>query len=188
MCTQQWAAIPVFPSCPECGGDLQVRPEDDLRHVYCLRGTCPFNGDSAGDVVIQHLQPDPGWPRPEMEGRKVPWITPIIGDRVAWAALNGARVREALRHWLCQVCGEPLDRQSQAWVAVFEGVVAEGGAMHKRCFAFSAAACPALRKERARTVVVEVRRGDQHNNWEAVIRRLIAHCMSHGELPDFVPL
>ncbi len=60
--------------------------------------------------------------------------------------------------------------------------------MHKRCFAFSAAACPALRKERARTVVVEVRHGDQRNAWEAVIGRLIAHGMSHGQLPDSLPL
>ncbi|MFC9249917.1 hypothetical protein [Amycolatopsis thailandensis] len=134
----------------------------------------------------EYGQPEPGWPRPLAEGLPVPWIAPVIGDRVAWAALNAARLREAEQDWLCQVCGFYLGSAPTAWIAVSQGEVAAGGAMHKKCMLRAGAWCPELRD--MSYVFTEVVQSERDSGWEAVFARLEAHEDQHGQLPRFLPL
>lgn len=167
--------------CPGCR--VPVTLLDDTRYVYCLNPACSCDGVPAGEVALQD-QPRRGLPRPVLEGRPVPWLAPVIGDRVAWTALNEQRGLEAQRSWLCQVCGEPL-RDGDAWVAVSAGDVAEGGAMHHRCLALARKACPVLGTDRS-YVYVEVRLGDDKLDWAAVFERLSDYETRHGAIPTFL--
>jgi hypothetical protein len=174
-----------FPSCPECGGPLKLH--GDTMYVHCLNADCPCDTISAGDVVLECGQSDVGLPRPVIDGRPVPWLAPIIGDEVAWAALIAARRREAQQCWLCQVCGTSLDTASTAWLAVSAGEVAAGGAMHRGCMALARRVCPVLREDRS-FVFAEVRHKDVTDDWAAVVERLVMYEERHGWLPDLVPL
>jgi hypothetical protein len=174
-----------FPSCPDCDGPLKLRY--DTKNVYCLNENCEFDGVEASDVVAEEGQPGRGLPRPIIKGRKVPWVAPVIGDQVAWIGLNASRVREAEQHWLCQFCGDGLNSAPTAWVAVSEGEVAAGGALHRGCMDEARPACPVLRND-ASYVFAEVRRDEQAHDWSAVIERLIAYEQQHGQLPRVVPL
>jgi hypothetical protein len=174
-----------FPPCPDCGQPLMIQ-DDDTSYTYCRSPLCPVEGLPAGDVVLEDCQPPPGWPRVVMEGRPVPWITPVVGDRVAWTALNSIRLEEAERLWLCQVCGEGLDVSLTAWVAVAAGEVATGGAMHQRCLRFARQACPVLRRDMS-FVYAEVQQHDLVSDWLAVLERLTQHEALAGALPDILP-
>ncbi|OXM56428.1 hypothetical protein CFP71_13450 [Amycolatopsis thailandensis] len=154
--------------------------DDDTRYVYCLNTDCSCDGVPAGEVALQD-QPGRGLPRPVLEGRPVPWLAPVIGDRVAWTALNDQRVLEAQRSWLCQVCGEPLTN-ADAWVAVSAGDVAAGGAMHRRCLALARKVCPVLSTDLS-YVYVQVRRGDDERDWAVVFERLSDYEARHGTIP-----
>ena len=122
-----------------------------------------------------------------MEGRPVPWVTPVVGDRVAWTAFNPVRLEEAERLWLCQLCGGGLDVSPTAWVAISAGEVAAGGAMHMRCMRFARQACPVLRRDPS-FVFVEVQQHDQAFAWSAVVERLTRHEELNATLPEVLPL
>ncbi|WP_410646202.1 hypothetical protein [Amycolatopsis sp. cmx-4-54] len=156
---------------------------DDTRYAYCLNDDCSCDGIPAGEVSLQD-QPGRGMPRPVLEGLPVPWLAPVIGDRVAWTALNEQRGLEAQRSWLCQVCGEPLS-DGDAWVAVSGGDVAEGGAMDRRCLRLARKVCPVLSTDKS-YVYVEVRRGDEARDWATVFERLSDYETQHGTIPAFV--
>lgn len=49
----------------------------------CGRCSSPTSSAGLGHADGQHRQPA-GWPRPQIEGRPVPWLTPCAGDSVAW--------------------------------------------------------------------------------------------------------
>ncbi|WP_143267784.1 hypothetical protein [Amycolatopsis alba] len=132
-------------------------------------------------------QPSRGWPRQIVDGLPVPWLAPVIGDRVAWTALNAARLHEVEQGWLCQVCGRDLDPAPTAWIAVSQGEVATGGAMHEKCMHLARAVCPELRDDPS-YVFTEVRRSDRTNSWEAVFERLTCYEEQHGQLPRVLPL
>ncbi|KOV84637.1 hypothetical protein [Nocardia sp. NRRL S-836] len=174
-----------FPPCPDCEGPLKLR--FDTTYVYCLNTTCEFDGINAGEVVGDHGQPDRGLPRPLIKGRPVPWIAPVIGDQVAWKALNAVRFRSAERHWLCQYCGDALDSAPTAWVAVAQDEVAAGGGLHQNCMELARAECPALRHDPC-FVFAEVRPEDRAHDWSAVIERLMAYEQLHDQVPNIVPL
>lgn len=172
-----------FPPCPGCGGPLVL--VDGSNEVCCGNDACWITCAPAGDVAVEQHQAPHGWPRPIMEGRPVPWVAPIIGDRVAWTALNSTRCGQALRDWLCQVCGQPLG--DTAWLAVEAGDVVGGGALHLRCLELARTVCPALRGDEA-YVYVEVRHADQANRWADMIDRLVECEARSGRLPLFVPM
>lgn len=174
-----------FPPCPDCEQALML--QDDSRYAYCRTPLCPVEGFPAGDVVLQDFQPARGWPRIVMEGRPVPWVTPVVGDRVAWTALNPVRLDEAERLWLCQLCGEGLNASPTAWVAISAGEVAAGCAMHKRCLRFARQACPVLRRDLS-FVFAEVQQHDQASDWSAVVERLTRREELNGTLPEVLPL
>lgn len=174
-----------FPACPDCGEPLRL--QSDNKYVYCLNTSCPRDGIEAGEVVGEDGQPERGLPRPVIQGRPVPWLAPVIGGRVAWAALNASRLGEAEQHWLCQVCGGGLHSAPTAWVAVSQGEVAIGGALHRGCRDEARTACPTLRAD-ASYVFAEVRREDQAHDWSVVIERLIAYEEQHGQVPRVVAL
>lgn len=174
-----------FPPCPNCSGPLKLR--FDNTYAYCLNQHCDFDGINAGEVIGEDGQPERGLPRPTHKGRPVPWVAPVIGDQVAWAGLNSSRIHEAERQWLCQVCGNSLDPAPTAWVAVSQGEVATGGALHQGCMDEARIACPTLRDD-ASYVFTEVRREDQAHDWSSVIERLITYEKQRGQLPRVVAL
>lgn len=176
---------PWFPPCPDCGRPLRLRV--DTKYVYCLNKRCKFDGIEAGEVVGDTGQPGPGLPRRVIKGRRVPWVTPVIGGRPAWLALNSSRVDQAARRWLCQYCGEDLGSAATAWVATVQGAVAAGGAMHRNCMHAARGECPVLRKNRD-YVYVEVVRSDQKDDWSVLYERVCAYEAEHGALSDTLPL
>ncbi|WP_139190923.1 hypothetical protein [Actinokineospora iranica] len=175
-----------FPSCPECGEPLTLH--GDTKYVHCRNEDCSCDAIPAGDVVLECGQSGRGLPRPVLDGRPVPWLAPIIGDQVAWAAFNAARHREAQQSWLCQICGESLATASTAWLAVSAGEVAAGGGMHRECMALARRECPVLREDHS-FVFMEIRCEDlADKDWSAVIERLVMYEEQHGRLPALVPL
>ncbi|KFZ77132.1 hypothetical protein ED92_39345 [Amycolatopsis sp. MJM2582] len=179
-----------FPTCPDCHSPLTLQYDADFydtKYVYCLNAGCAYDGISAGSVVSQEGQPARGWPRQNIDGRPVPWLAPIIGDRVAWAALNSGRLDEADQCWLCQVCGCSLASNPSAWIAVSQGEVAAGGAMHRRCMHLARTVCPELRNDQS-YVFVEVHQSERANDWEAAVARLSAYEERHGQIPRLLPL
>ncbi|WP_410585421.1 hypothetical protein [Amycolatopsis sp. lyj-108] len=132
-------------------------------------------------------QPERGWPRPLIEQRPAPWLAPVIGDYVAWTALNSRRLAEADQHWLCQVCGCSLASAPTAWIAVSEGEVAAGGAMHRRCMHLARTVCPELRDDLA-YVFIEVHQSERTCDWKAAVARLTAYEEQHGQVPRILPL
>ncbi|MGY6658648.1 hypothetical protein ACXIZN_41470 [Amycolatopsis sp. TRM77291] len=178
-----------FPACPEYHGPLTLQYDAELydtKYVYCLTEGCSCDGISAGYVVSEKGQSARGWPRQVVDGRPVPWLAPIIGDRVAWAALNSGRLDEAEQRWLCQVCGCCLASASNAWIAVLQGEVAAGGAMHRRCMHLARTVCPELRNELS-YAFVEVHQSERANDWEAAVARLAAYEERHGQIPRLLP-
>lgn len=178
-----------FPSCPVCQGPMTLQCDTDFcdtKYVYCSTVGCPNDGVSAGEVVSELGQPEPGWPRPLADGRPVPWIAPVIGDRVAWAALNATRLRESEQNWLCQVCGFYLGSAPTAWIAISHGEIAAGGGMHTKCRLQAGARCPELRD--MSYVFAEVHQPDRDSDWEAVFARLAAYEEQHGQIPRVLPL
>ena len=84
-----------------------------------------------------------GWPRPVLQGRPVPWITPAIGGHVWWRDILPARIQACQQHWACQVCGLPLNTTAYALVTA-SGRLASDAAMHQRCVQLAQKVCPAV--------------------------------------------
>jgi hypothetical protein len=175
-----------YPPCPECARPLKLN--GDTKNAHCGNDACSVASIPAGDLPLDRGQAAPGWPRPVVDRRPVPWVVPIIGPEVAWTALNAARLRQAQQLWLCQLCGESLASEPTAWIAVYTGLPLAGGALHRRCSALARNACPVLHDEAECIVHTEVRREDQAHEWSAAIKRLEAYEEQHGQLPDVLPL
>jgi hypothetical protein len=100
-----------------------------------------------------------GWPRPVLDGRPVPYVTPVTAGHPWWRLTDGGRVLQCQNARVCQVCGLALP--SQSWVLVDESAaVLSDSAMHARCLRLAAAACPHLVLCDSALVAVQVRRGD----------------------------
>jgi hypothetical protein len=94
-----------------------------------------------------------------LEGRPVPYVTPVTAGHPWWRLTDGGRVLQCQNVWRCQVCGLALP--SQSWVLVDESAaVVSDSAMHARCLRLAAASCPHLVIGDSALVAVQVRRGD----------------------------
>ncbi|MBF6496529.1 hypothetical protein OG935_06215 [Nocardia cyriacigeorgica] len=85
---------------------------------------------------------------PTAQGMVVPVITLAHRDRTrpVWGKLDLDRQQHALRHRLCQICGEPLTDPVVLYIRpadYLRGVAAEPG-MHPECAQYSRRACPML--------------------------------------------
>ncbi len=85
---------------------------------------------------------------PTAQGMVVPIITLAHRDRArpVWGKLDLDRQQHALRHRLCQICGEPLTDPVVLYIRpadYLRGVAAEPG-MHPECAHYSRQACPML--------------------------------------------
>ncbi|MGW5721589.1 hypothetical protein ACWEVP_35820 [Amycolatopsis sp. NPDC003865] len=150
----------------DCRGDLKHDPElhDQL---VCTNPQCFAAGSPVALWRAQRARvrrgddrpaPGPGWPRPLVQGRPHPWVTPVSNGTPWWRLLDGARQALAQDAWLCQVCGEPLPTRA---LVVLDGdrVVSDTG-LHPRCLAVADAVCPHLTRAATRYTYAEVTRLD----------------------------
>jgi hypothetical protein len=138
------------------------RPRQD--HLYdgndaCAGGAALLRAAQALGMPMDNTGGPAGWPRPQIEGRPVPWLTPCAGDSVAWADVLEHRLVQCQTDWLCQVCGERLS--TTAWVVLERSdIVVSGAAMHRRCLALAQRWCPRLSDNREHYEVAEISRDE----------------------------
>lgn len=163
---QEW-----FP-CPSCGDGLYW---DDLAHgelLVCANSQCFTVGTPVPIWLAQQHREDrgmdepvsgPGWPRPVLDGRPVPFLTPVTAGHPWWTLTHGPRLLKCQNDWCCQVCGERLN--PQAWVLVDAfGAMDSDAALHERCLRLAVAACPHLVAEASGLEAVRVHRGRIHGD------------------------
>ncbi|MDT8913475.1 hypothetical protein [Amycolatopsis sp. PS_44_ISF1] len=158
-------------SCLDCGVGLYWV---DLAHgelLICANAQCVGAGI---EVPVwraqQHREAlgldrpvsDAGWPRPVLEGRPVPYVTPVTAGHPWWRLTHGPRLLHCQNDWCCQVCGQGLE--ASGWVVVDpRGMVQTDAAMHERCLRLATAACPHLLAVAAQRAA-QVRRADIHGD------------------------
>lgn len=156
---------PTF-RCRDCRGDLLHDPElhDQLvcTNPQCFAAWSPVALWRAQRARVRRGDdrpaPGPGWPRPILDGRLHPWVTPVSNGKPWWLLLDGARQAQAQDAWLCQVCGEPLP--TRALVVLDGDKVVSDTALHPRCLAVADAVCPHLADSASRYTYAEVTRLD----------------------------
>ncbi|WIX85835.1 hypothetical protein [Amycolatopsis sp. DG1A-15b] len=152
--------------CGECCGPLGHDP--DLQdQLICQNAQCSAAGMPVAVWRAQRARvrrgedvpaPGAGWPRPVLDGRAHPWVTPVSNGTPWWTLLDGARQARAQDAWLCQMCGQPLD--AIALVVLREKKVLSDAGLHPRCLHLAAVVCPHLAASGARYAVAEVTRSD----------------------------
>jgi hypothetical protein len=169
----QWCLDPQpWFSCPDCGAGLYWA---DLAHgeqLICANHECFGAGtvlpvwraqQHREDLGLDRPVSDAGWPRPVLEGRPVPYVTPVTAGHPWWRLTHGVRLLRCQNDWCCQVCG--LDLEPAGWViGDGHGAVQTDAAMHERCLRLASAACPHLLAEAASLRAVEVRRCEVHGD------------------------
>jgi hypothetical protein len=143
----------------------------------------PGDDPGAGNSILAPYKPggvlslylsdglEAGLPRPRIDGRPVPWITPIGPNGLPeWRKVDPLRVLACQTDWLCQVCGLELPRR--AWVVLEAGrVVLSDTAVHRACLSMSWRWCPHVANPQHELDAVEV-------TW--------AHIMADGERYDLI--
>lgn len=93
-----------------------------------------------------------GLPR-DAEGRPVPFFVAWVDGRPDFRTMDARALRDAVRHHLCWVCGEPMSEARGAFVlgpmCAVNRVSAEPPG-HKDCAVYSATHCPFLTTPRRR--------------------------------------
>ncbi|GLX06827.1 hypothetical protein Misp03_37540 [Microbispora sp. NBRC 16548] len=100
-----------------------------------------------------------GWPRPRVDGRPVPWVTPVLHGQPWWKFLHLERLRRCQEEWLCQVCGLTLPTRAQV-IADAQGHLVTDGALHRRCLRLALTVCPGLANAEEELLVATVGRRD----------------------------
>lgn len=144
-----WCLEPqVWFPCPSCGEGLYW---DDLAHgelLVCANSQCFTLGTPVPIWLAQQHREDrgldesvsgPGWPRPVLEGRPVPFLTPVTASRPWWSMTHGPLL-DAL------------------------GAVDSDAALHERCLRLAVAACPHLVAESSGLQAVQVHRCQIHGD------------------------
>lgn len=101
---------------------------------------------------------DSGWPRPVIGNWPIPWVTPAEDLK----QVDPDRMSEVVERGLCQVCGDPAEKDEPIYVLVNlengpapEDLSAktvqamDNAVMHERCMRLAIARCPCLRRLRA---------------------------------------
>jgi hypothetical protein len=159
-------------SCPDCGAGLYWV---DLEHgvlLVCANHQCSAAGMELPVWRAQQHREDrgvdrpasaAGWPRPEREGRPVPYVVPVTAGHPWWGLTHGDRLLRCQNSWVCQVCGTGLP--SRAWVLVdSRGAVVTDSAMHERCLGLATTSCPHLLAEGSALRAALVDRAEIHGD------------------------
>ena len=100
-----------------------------------------------------------GWPRPIVEGKPVPWISP----KYELSQMNRTRARHVVRDARCQVCGIPHETGADVFLCIStEGTeytevppdavavrAMDLAILHERCARLAVARCPVLARLRS---------------------------------------
>jgi hypothetical protein len=134
--------------CIDCSRPVLL--DEYAQTVTCATPGCPA-GRVDDAVWVRRYEdrhgPDPtvvvGLPRPVVQGRPLPWITPVTAGHPWWRLIHPDRLLACQSGWCCQLCGQAVG-QDAVVLAAWRELVLSDAALHARCAKIAIGWCPEL--------------------------------------------